>query len=90
MYKLTKKFDEVCDAAEHFNNTNRTDRFHRIFEQRKKYFTVGLYDAVTKKHVLFDSINLVGNFRYNNNMVPSELFEMEQMVASATKSTNMK
>lgn len=85
MYKMTKKFDEVCEAAERFNAATKSERFLKIFEQRRKYFTVGLYDTVTKKHVLFDTINLVGNFRYNNNSVPAELFEMERMVANATR-----
>ncbi len=82
---MMRKFEEVCEGADRFNSENRTERFFTVFEQRKKYVTVGLYDSVTKKHVLFDSINLVGNFRYNSNGVPGELYEMERMITSASK-----
>ena len=85
MNKMMRKFEEVCESADRFNSENRTERFFKLFDQRKKYVTVGLYDSVTKKHVLFDSINLVGNFRYNSNGVPAELFEMERMITSASK-----
>jgi|LauGreDrversion4_2_1035121.scaffolds.fasta_scaffold58756_2 hypothetical protein len=85
MNKMMRKFDEICESADRFNAEKRTERFFKLFEQRKKYVTVGLYDSVTKKHVLFDSINLVGNFRYNNNGIPGELFEMERMITSASR-----
>lgn len=85
MSKFIKKFEEVWENAEKFNSENRTERFFKLFEQRKKFVTVGLYDSVTKKYALFDSVNLVGNFRYNNNSIPNELFEMERMVSNASK-----
>lgn len=85
MSKFLKKFEEICANADKFNTEHKTDRFHKIFEQRKKFVTVGLYDSVTKKYALFDSVNLVGNFRYNNNSIPNELFEMDRMVTSASK-----
>jgi hypothetical protein len=44
---------------------------------------MGLYDSVTKKYVLFDTINLTGNFRYNNNILPNEFAEMENMIKRA-------
>ena len=81
--KLTKKFDEICAAAERYNTANNTQRFHRMFDQSKRFISMGLYDSSTHKYVLFDTINLTGNFRYNNHTLPEELFEMEQMVKRA-------
>ena len=81
--KLSKKFDEICASAEKYNNDNKTQRFYRMFDQTKRFVCMGLYDSVTHKYVLFDTINLTGNFRYNSNSLPNELFEMEQMVKQA-------
>lgn len=81
--KLSKKFDEICASAEKYNKENRTDRFVRMFDQSRKFVSMGLYDSVTKKYVLFDTINLTGNFRYSNNVLPNEFTEMENMIKSA-------
>jgi hypothetical protein len=40
---------------------------------------------VTKKYALFDSINLTGNFRYDNHSIPAEVRDMERMVTAAVK-----
>ena len=81
--KLSKKFDEICASAEKYNKENRTDRFVRMFDQSRKFVSMGLYDSVTKKYVLFDTINLTGNFRYSNNILPNEFAEMENMIKRA-------
>ncbi len=81
--RLSKKFDEICASAEKYNKENRTDRFLRMFDQSKKFVSMGLYDSVTKKYVVFDTINLTGNFRYSNNVLPNELIEMENMIKRA-------
>ena len=83
MKKIAQKFDEVCAKAEAYNKENRTDRFYKIYEQRKRFVTMGLYDSVTKKYALFDTVNLTGNFRYDNNSVPPELYDMEGLVEAA-------
>jgi hypothetical protein len=85
MKKISIKFDEVWQNAEKFNKESRTERFHRIFQQRNKYVIFGIYDSVTKKYAIFDSINLAGNFRYDNNVVPQEVRDMENMVRAAVK-----
>lgn len=85
MRKIIQKFEEVWQNAEKFNKEKRTERFCRIFDQRKKYVTFGLYDTVTKKYALFDSINLTGNFRYDNHTIPGEVRDMERMVTAASK-----
>jgi hypothetical protein len=81
--RLSKKFDEICASAEKYNKENRTDRFLRMFDQSKKFVSMGLYDSVTKKYVVFDTINLTGNFRYSNNVLPNEFIEMENMIKRA-------
>lgn len=81
--KLSKKFDEICASADRYNKDNKTDRFYRMFDQSKRFVVMGLYDSVTKKYVLFDAVNLTGNFRYNTNTMPGEFAEMEEMIKAA-------
>jgi hypothetical protein len=83
MRKIAQKFDEICAKAEAFNKEKKTDRFYKIYEQRKRFVTLGLYDSVTKKYALFDTVNLTGNFRYDNHTVPQELYDMERLVKYA-------
>lgn len=85
MRKIIQKFEEVWQSAEKFNKQNRTERFYRIFDQQKKYVTFGLYDSETKKYALFDSINLTGNFRYDNHTIPAEVHDMARMVSNANR-----
>ncbi len=83
MRKIAQKFDEICAKAEAYNKENKTNRFYKMYEQRKRFITMGLYDSVTKKYAVFDTINLTGNFRYDNHTVPQELYDMERLVKSA-------
>lgn len=80
MRKLVKLFDDIWASAEQRNEREGTTRFFRIYQQNKRYYTFGLYDGLTKKYCMFDTINLSGNFRYNNQVVPPEFAEMAQMV----------
>jgi hypothetical protein len=80
---IIQKFEEIWQRAERFNKERRTERFFKIYEQRKKYLTIGLYDSQTKKYALFDTVNLTGNFRYDNNVVPEEVLDMGKIVARA-------
>ena len=79
MRKLPKLFDEIWAKAEK-RNAKEGERFFRIYQQNKRYITVGIYDGLTKKYCMFDTINLSGNFRYNSQVVPPEFNEMSQMV----------
>lgn len=81
MKVISKKFEEVWKKAEK-RNREEGFRFHRIFQQNKRYITMGIYDAETKKYALFETINLIGNFRYSAQVVPPELEEMEQIVTA--------
>lgn len=80
MRKLAKVFDEIWSKAEKRNRQGA--RFQRIVSQRGKYVTYGIYCGNTKKYVLFDTINLIGNFRYNARAVPDEFSEMDQLVSN--------
>ena len=82
MRKIVKSFDLIWSKAETFNR-KRGDRFVRCFDSRGKYLSFGIYDKVTNKYALFDTINLTGNFRYNASSTIPELVEMEEMVSNA-------
>ena len=80
MRKLASVFDKIRARAEERNNELGNQRFYRIFEKKNRYYTYGLYDGLTKKWCTFCTINLVGNYRYNIEVLPPEFSEMEQMV----------
>lgn len=80
MRKIQKKFDEICKRADE-RNRREGMRFYKIFQTDKRYITFGIYDSKTKKWCTFDTINLIGNFRYNvKESVPSEFYEMSKIV----------
>ena len=94
--KIVDSFDKIWAKAEKRNaeigavsgyDATLNPRFHRIFEKRapasdkgSRYLVMGIYDSVTKKYALFDSINLSGNFRYNNRAEPPEFKQMLKMI----------
>ena len=80
MRKLASVFDKIWARAEERNNELGNQRFYRIFEKKNRYYTYCLYDGLTKKWCTFCTINLVGNYRYNIEVLPPEFSEMEQMV----------
>lgn len=81
MKVISKKFEEIWKKAEK-RNREEGFRFHRIFQQNKRYITMGVYDSKTSKYEIFDTINLIGNYRYNAQSVPAEFTAMEQIVNS--------
>lgn len=82
MRKIIKAFEDIWSLAESRNRAEGRHRFHQINSPstNRKFVTLGIYDSVNKKYCLFDTINLVGNFRYNHREVPEEFQEMERMV----------
>lgn len=83
MRKIEKKFEEIWTKAD-TRNKKEGQRFHRIHGQSphgKGYLIMGVYDSRTKKHCVFDTINLIGNFRYNAQIVPDELNEMDRIIS---------
>ena len=82
MRKISKKFEDIWAQAESRNRAEGRHRFHQINSSNRKYFTLGIYDSVNKKYCLFDTINLVGNFRYNHKDIPPEFLEMENLIKS--------
>jgi len=81
MFKLTKEFEVLTKKANGLNKRLGMNRFHTIFQTNKRFVTVGVYDSVTKKYELFDSINFAGNYRYNKNVKPPEFARMERMLS---------
>ena len=79
MRHLSNVFNDIWAHAEERNRTGAS--FIKIYESKKRYVTFGIYDAKAKKYCLFNTINLVGNFRYNSKVVPPEFAEMRKMVA---------
>jgi len=84
MFKLNREFDQLWSQAVKVNETQGRHRFHRIFQQSKRFVTVGIYDSVTKQYALFDSVNFAGNYRYDKNIKPDEFIVMEKMVQKAS------
>lgn len=82
MRKIIKVFEDIWARAESRNKAEGRHRFHQInsASTNRKFVTLGIYDSVTKKYCVFDTINLVGNFRYNHKEIPREFFEMEDIV----------
>lgn len=92
MNKITAKFNQIWSKAEAVNLMDdpkwaeASPRIRRIYEPYKnRYVRMGLYDTVTKKYVIFDTINLMANFRYNQHKIPQELRDMETLVYLARK-----
>ena len=83
MFKLTKEFDAIWERAQKVNERSEGQRFFKIFQQNKRFVTIGLYDSFTKKYELFDTVNFAGNFRYDKGSKPRELITMYNMVKNA-------
>jgi len=83
MFKLNREFDQLWSKAVKINERSNGQRFHRIFQQSKRFVTVGLYDSVSKRYALFDTVNFAGNYRYDKNIKPDEFRVMEKMVQKA-------
>jgi hypothetical protein len=83
MFKLTREFDSIWADAQKVNEKSEGQRFYKIFQQTKRFVTIGLYDSVTKQYELFDTVNFAGNFRYDKNEKPVELVTMANMVKNA-------
>lgn len=82
MRKLEKQFEDIWAKAEEANKRQPGQRFFKMLDVKRKYPVMGIFDSDTKRYVLFDSINLVGNFRYNSKETPPEFVEMLEMVSA--------
>ena len=85
MFKLTREFDLIWEKAQKANAQLGQNRFHQLYEQNKRFVTVGIYDAVTHKYEMFDSINFAGNYKYDKAKRPEEFATMEKMIAVAER-----
>ena len=86
--KAEKRNAEIDPSSVYPDYPHR--RFQKIWQvqipkqqnqQNKRYVTMGIYDSFTKKYATFDTINLVGNFRYSPQHIPAELHEMDRIVS---------
>lgn len=79
MRKIAKRFEEIWAKAEERNGRG-PQRYFKLWDTKKRYVTMGIYDSETKKYCIFDTVNLAGNYRYNSKDVPAEFDEMESMI----------
>lgn len=79
MRKIASKFEEIWAKAEK-RNEHEKGRFAKLLDQNGRYMTMGIYDTVTKKYCIFNTINLVGNYRYDAKTEPPEFREMAAML----------
>lgn len=81
--RIIRRFDQIWRRADKVNREEgwpTSPRFHRLWhEESGRLHSVGIYDFHTKKHVIFEMINTVGN-----KDMPAELREMDQMVSNAS------
>lgn len=79
MRKVAKKFEEIWTKAEK-RNEHEKGRFVKLLNQEGRYMSMGIYDTVDKKYCIFNTINLIGNYRYDNRISPPEFDEMVEML----------
>lgn len=85
MFKIKNEFDRICVLADTANQKLRSKRFLPMSNTNRKYASYGVYDNVTKRYVLFDTIMFAGHYNYNKNRKPPEFDEMEQLIRQATQ-----
>lgn len=84
MFKIKNEFGRIAVLADVANEQQKRKRFIASESSKQKYPTYCLYDTVTKKYVVFDSIMFAGHYAYNKNTTPRELEEMEQLIIDGT------
>jgi len=75
---IVKKMDEANKTvARSSNSTGYGNRFFKMIEKKNNRIqSLGIYDYHTKKHVIFEMVNLVGQ----KDKIPQEFFDMEKLV----------
>lgn len=88
MRNVIEYFDNICKNAEKANrklagsdqSTGYGNRFHKMVSKKKNRFeSIGIYDSFTKKYVLFEMVNLVGQ----KDKIPQEFKDMEMLIKNA-------
>jgi len=88
MRNIIEYFDNICKNAGKANrklvmsdkSLGYGNRFHKMVSKKKNRFeSVGLYDSFTKKYVLFEMVNLVGQ----KDKIPQEFRDMEMLIKNA-------
>ena len=85
MFRIKNDFDRICVLADSANNSLNRKRFITMSNSHRKYATYGVYDTVSKRYVLFDTIMFSGHYKYNKNTRPPEFNEMEQLIKQAVR-----
>jgi len=90
MKKVLDRFNTVVDLADKANKlikegkfehtTGFGPRFHKMIHyNNKRIHSLGIYDYHTKKYVIFEMVNMVGQ----KDNVPAEFDQMEKMILDA-------
>lgn len=84
MRKTLKAFNDISSRISERNRELGFQRFFRCqdTDNNGRINSFGVYDSVSKKYVVFETINFSGNFRYDAQTVPNEVREMERLVNS--------
>lgn len=87
MKKIARTFENIWKDAQAINATTTRikQRFFKIYSVKGKNVQLGLYDAITKRWTIFDSINLSGNYRYVDREQIPEITEMKAMIRLAQR-----
>lgn len=91
MKNIIEKFNEIIEQAYKANKliaengykwtTGYGPRFRKMMHYRnKRVHSIGIFDYHTKKYVLFEMVNMVGQPK---NSIPSELLDMEKLILDA-------
>ena len=88
MRNIIERFDNICKKADKVNKelklTGNSNGYGPRFlkmqhKKQNRWHYIGIYDYYTKKYVLFEMVNLVGQ----KGKVPSEFYDMEIMLKNA-------
>ena len=85
MFKIKNEFGRIAVMADVANDNLKFKRFIATESTKQKYPTYCLYDTVTKKYVVFDSIMFAVHYNYDKKTAPKELVEMETLIRNGSK-----
>lgn len=91
MKNIIDKFNSIVELANKANKliaenghqwtTGFGPRFHKLMHYRnKRVHSIGIFDYHTKKFVIFEMVNMVGQPK---DSIPSELDDMEKLIVDA-------
>lgn len=79
--ELASKANKIVASRKTQDTTGYGPRFRKMMHwQNKRVHSIGIFDYHTKKFVLFEMVNMVGQPK---NILPVELTEMENLILDA-------